>query len=68
MNELGKALITKRGKRSIRAIATKLDEPHANIQHVEGGRMPGPRLWLKLLRWLNVITEAKYQKLLKYTE
>ncbi len=65
---LGKAVAAKRGTRPLRDLARELKEPHSSIQFVETGRMPGPRLFVKLARWLDLIDWTTSKKLMPYTQ
>lgn len=63
---LGKAVADKRGHRTFREVAGEIEQDASTIYHVENGRIPTAPIFLALCRWLKVIPEATYQKLMKY--
>lgn len=65
---LAEAVRIRRGQRSMREVAAELGEVHSSIQYVEKGRLPRPALFVKLLRWLEVITEDEASRINPYTE
>lgn len=67
-NLLAKAVAAKRGRRSLRTLAAELGEPHSSIQCIEQGRIPKPRLFIKLVNWLGVISSETAETLMKYTK
>jgi hypothetical protein len=65
---LADAVRARRGDLSIRKAAAEIGEPHTAIQFVEAGRLPRPKVFLKLLWWMNVITPEEFKRLEPYTE
>ena len=65
---LAQAVREKRGSKSIRAAAKEISATHSVIEFVEKGRIPKPPIWLKLLRWLDVIDDETVKRLNTYTK
>ena len=65
---LAQAVRAKRGKQSMRAAAKEIPATHSVIEFVERGRIPSPSLWLKILRWLDVIDYETVKHLSNYAK
>ena len=67
MNPLGKAVLEKRSKQSLRDLAAELEESFTIFAAVEKGRIPQVRVFVKLMGGLGIVNRSAALKMLDYT-